>query len=158
MKPDPSHAHGTEPASGWFEGKSFVFPVRVYYEDTDLSGLVYHASYLRFMERGRSEFLRAVDAGHKGMLTLEEPLAWAVHRMQLEFRRPARIEDALLVHTAVREVTAARMRLEQGVMRGSEPLVIALVEVCVITLDGRPRRVPDAVRNELASFSKDRTP
>ena len=150
--PDAQGTPAREPASGWFEASRFVFPVRVYYEDTDLSGLVYHASYLRFMERGRSEFLRMSGAGHKGLLEAEEPLAWAVYRMEIDFRRPARIEDALLVTTAVRAVTPARMRLEQGVSRGSETLVSALVEVCVITLDGRPRRVPDAIRYKLASF------
>ena len=141
-----------EPSSGWFEDKTFVFPVRVYYEDTDLSGLVYHASYLRFMERGRSEFLRQTEAGHKAMLSAKLPLFWAVHRMNLEFRHPARIEDALSITTRVQSLTVARMCLEQGIMRGEESLVNATVEVCVIALDGRPRRVPDAVRDGLASF------
>jgi acyl-CoA thioester hydrolase len=138
-KPDLPALLSREPASGWFEEKTFVFPVRVYYEDTDLSGLVYHASYLRFMERGRSEFLRQMAAGHKAML-------------EAELRRPARIEDPLLVTTRVAALTPARMCLEQGIRRGVEGLVKASVEVCVIALDGRPRRVPDAVRDELASF------
>jgi len=144
-----------DPAPGWLDGQKFVFPLRVYYEDTDLSGLVYHANYLRFMERGRSEFLRFAGAGHKRLLAAEEPLAWAVYRMEIDFKRPARIEDALRVTTSVRHVTAARMHLEQGVSRGAETLVSALVEVCVISLDGRPRRVPDAVRNKLAAFLLD---
>lgn len=129
-----------------------MFPLRVYYEDTDLSGLVYHASYLKFMERGRSEFLRVIDAGHRAMLAGESPLFWAVHRMEIEFRRPAKIEDALAVSTRVAALTAARMQLDQEVRRGAEILVRARVEVCMIGLDGRPRRVPDAVRNGLASF------
>jgi acyl-CoA thioester hydrolase len=141
-----------EPASGHFDGKTFLFPVRVYYEDTDLSGLVYHANYLRFMERGRSEFLRVTGAGHKGLLGAEEPLAWAVYRMEIDFRRPARIEDALTVTTSVAEVSPARVKLMQSVLRAREILVNARVEVCIIALDGRPRRMPDAIREKLKSF------
>lgn len=141
-----------EPESGRFDGKSFRFPLRVYYEDTDLSGLVYHASYLRFMERGRSEFLRVSGAGHKGLLNEPEPLAWAVYRMEIEFKRPARIEDALVVETSVREVSPARVKLAQTVFRDAEILVNAKCEVCIIALDGRPRRMPDAIRRKLASF------
>jgi acyl-CoA thioester hydrolase len=141
-----------EPASGWFEGQSHIFPVRVYYEDTDFSGVVYHASYLRFMERGRSEFLRVSGIGHASLLAGKEPLVLAVRRISIDFVRPARIEEALTVQTIVRELTGARMRLEQGVRRDGKELVNAHVEVCVITLDGRPRRVPDAVRKKLEMF------
>src|SRR5437868_22805 len=92
-----------EPGGGWLEGRAHVFPVRVYYEDTDFSGVVYHANYLRFMERGRSEFLRLVGAGHGGMLGSPEPLVWAVRRMNVDFLKPARMEDALTVRTEVLE-------------------------------------------------------
>jgi acyl-CoA thioester hydrolase len=140
------------PAGGWFEGKTFFFPVRVYYEDTDFSGVVYHSSYLRFMERGRSEFLRASGVPHQAMLGLSEPLVWAVRRMKVDFIKPARVDEALAVRTIVREVMGARMRLDQMVLRDGVELVGAEVEVCVITLDGKPRRVPDAVRRILDSF------
>jgi acyl-CoA thioester hydrolase len=141
-----------EPSGGWFEGKAHVFPVRVYYEDTDLSGFVYHASYLRFMERGRSEFLRLAGAGHAGMMEAPEPLVWVVRRMDIGFLKPARIEQALMVHTGVLELGGARMRLDQAVLRGEEALVKAEVEVCIVTLDGRPRRVPDSTRKKLEFF------
>jgi acyl-CoA thioester hydrolase len=140
------------PAGGWFEGKTFFFPVRVYYEDTDFSGVVYHSSYLRFMERGRSEFLRASGVPHQAMLGLSEPLVWAVRRMKVDFIKPARVDEALAVRTIVRVVMGARMRLDQMVLRDGVELVGAEVEVCVITLDGKPRRVPDAVRRILDSF------
>ncbi len=149
---NPDSIGSLDPASGRFEDGRFVFPVRVYYEDTDLSGLVYHANYLRFMERGRSEFLRVSGAGHKGLLDAVEPLAWAVYRMEIDFKRPARIEDALTVTTSVIEVSPARVKLAQSVLRASEILVNAKVEVCIIALDGRPRRMPDAVREKLKSF------
>ena len=150
--PDPPGQLASEPSGGWFEGKTHVFPLRVYYEDTDFSGVVYHANYLRFMERGRSEFLRLAGAGHQGMLTAAEPLVWAVRRMQIDFARPARMEEALSVRTFVLELAGARMRLDQAVLRGAQTLVKAEVEVCVITLDGRPRRVPDSTRKKLEFF------
>ncbi len=146
--PDSAHA----PASGWFEDRAFFFPLRVYYEDTDFSGIVYHANYLRFMERGRSEFLRATEISHQAMLALDEKLVWAVRRMRIDYRKPARVEEALTIRTRVIEVTAARMRLAQEVRRETEILVAAEVEACLITLDGRPRRVPDAVRKILLSY------
>jgi acyl-CoA thioester hydrolase len=141
-----------EPTGGWFEGKTHVFPLRVYYEDTDLSGFVYHASYLRFMERGRSEFLRLAGAGHAGMMEQAEPLVWVVRRMDIGFLRPAKIEQTLTVRTRVVELGGARMRLDQAVLRGDEALVKADVEVCIVTLDGRPRRVPDSTRKKLEFF------
>jgi acyl-CoA thioester hydrolase len=152
MAEDSKDVRVREPTSGWFEGLTHSFPVRVYYEDTDFSGVVYHASYLRFMERGRSEFLRVSDIGHSSLLGAKEPLVLAVRRMSIDFVSPARIDDALMVRTVVRELTGARMRLEQGVSRDGKELVSARVEVCVITLDGRPRRVPDAVRKKLEMF------
>ena len=141
-----------EPAAGCFEGQAFVFPIRVYYEDTDFSGVVYHASYLRFMERGRSEFLRAAGAPHQALLESELPLFWAVHRMNVEFSRPARVDEALLVRTKALELAGARLRLDQAVLKAADVLVKAEVEVCIVTGEGRPRRVPEMVRKKLQRF------
>ena len=156
MADDSKDADARGPASGWFDGRTFVLPVRVYYEDTDFSGVVYHANYLRFMERGRSEFLRMSGAGHQDMFAASEPLVWAVRRMNIDFDRPARMEDALTVRTSVLELAGARMRLDQSVARMGDILVKAVVEVCVITLDGRPRRVPDSTRKKLEIFLETR--
>jgi acyl-CoA thioester hydrolase len=145
-----------EPTGGWFDERTHVFPVRVYYEDTDFSGLVYHANYLRFMERGRSEFLRISGAGHQEMFAAGEPLVWAVRRMTIDFVRPAHMEEALTIRTSVLELAGARMRLDQRVARVGDILVKAVVEVCVITLDGRPRRVPDSTRKKLEFFLETR--
>ena len=145
-----------EPGGGWIDGKTHVFPIRVYYEDTDFSGVVYHASYLRFMERGRSEFLRMAGCGHRALLEAGQPLVWAVHRIEIDFLRPAKVEDALEVGTSVLALHGARMQLDQLVSKGRNVLAKAMVEVCVITLDGRPRRVPDAVRIELEPFLQSR--
>ncbi len=147
----PSTDHRAPP-SGWFENGAFFFPIRVYYEDTDFSGVVYHANYLRFMERARSEFLRSADVRHQGLLKAEEPLAWVVRRMVLDFAKPARVDDSLVVRTTPQEITGARMKLRQEVLRGETLLLSAEVEVCVITLDGKPRRIPDSVRVKLEAF------
>jgi acyl-CoA thioester hydrolase len=141
-----------EPAAGRFDGQAFVFPIRVYYEDTDFSGVVYHASYLRFMERGRSEFLRAAGAPHQEMLAAVPPLFWAVRRMAIDFAKPARVDEALTVRTQALELAGARLRLAQVIRRATDMLVKADVEVCVITFDGRPRRVPEPIRGKLQAF------
>ena len=145
-------AEAHEPTGGWIDGQSHLLPIRVYYEDTDFSGVVYHASYLRFMERGRSEFLRSSGLRHQGMLAAEEPLVWVVRRMVIDFGKPARVDDALIVRTRIREVTGARMKLAQAVLRDEEELVAAEVEACTITLDGRLRRIPDEIRSRLEAF------
>jgi acyl-CoA thioester hydrolase len=142
------------PAEGWFEDRAHVLPLRIYYEDTDFSGVVYHANYLRFMERGRSDFLRLAGLRHQGMLKAGEPLVWAVRRLSIDYARPAHVDEALEIRTRVAGLTGARMFLDQAVTRAGADLAAARVEVCVITLDGRPRRVPDAIRRRLADFVK----
>jgi acyl-CoA thioester hydrolase len=120
--------------------------VRVYYEDTDAAGIVYHANYLRFAERARSELLRGLGLDNRG-LAREEGVAFAVRRCTIDFRAPARLDDLLAVHTDVIEVGGARLELEQRVCREGELLVrleVMLAIVDVATL--RPRRLPETVR------------
>jgi acyl-CoA thioester hydrolase len=140
------------PASGWFEDRHFVFPLRVYYEDTDLSGVVYHATYLKFLERGRSEFLRASGLYHRGLLKAEEPLVWTVRRIAIDYSKPARVDEALEIRTAIRELSGVRMRLAQSIRRNEQILTQAEVEVCLVTLEGRPRRIPDFLAQKLQGF------
>ena len=141
-----------KPTSGHFEGHTHVLPIRVYYEDTDFSGVVYHAKYLHFLERGRSEFLRAAGVRHQGMLKTAEPLVWVVRHIALDYLKPARVDDELTVRSTPKELSGARMQVEQGVWRGDELLVKANVEACVITLDGKPRRIPGDLRKQLEKF------
>jgi len=140
------------PAPGWYEEKTFVFPIRVYYEDTDLSGVVYHATYLRFMERGRSEFLRTTGLRHQGMLDADEAIVWAVRRVTIDYIKPARVDEALEVHTNVRNLSGARLWLSQDIRRQDDILSSAEVEACVISLDGHPRRIPGHMTEKLAKF------
>lgn len=134
------------------EGGRHILPVRIYFEDTDFSGVVYHGSYVRFMERGRTDYLRLLGVGHDALDKGEhgEPLAFAVRRMIIEFLKPARIDDVIEIETRVSELAGARIVLAQTVRRGAEFLVTAEVTVALINAVGQPRRVPEAVRERLA--------
>jgi len=136
---------------GAFHGKTHVLPLRVYYEDTDLSGVVYHANYLRFMERGRTEFFRCAGIW-LAKLHEPEPLAWTLRRAELEYHRPARLDDPIEVHTAFGGGSGARMIAQQKVVSGTTVLVEGRVEACIITLSGKPRRIPAEVREKLLPF------
>jgi len=136
---------------GHFNGKTHILPLRVYYEDTDLSGVVYHANYLRFMERGRTEFFRCAGIW-LARLDDAEPIAWALRNATLQFHRPARLDDPLEVHTMCGGLTGARMTADQKVMSKGQLLMEGKVEACIITLDGKPRRIPADVREKLLPF------
>jgi acyl-CoA thioester hydrolase len=129
---------------------SFVhtIPVRVYYEDTDFSGVVYHASYLRFMERGRTELIRALGVEQRELFDGETALGFAVRRMTIEFIRPALMDDLLSVETRSVAARGATMDVEQRVLRGTEELVTAKVLVACVG-GGRARRIPDGLRKRL---------
>ena len=120
------------------------FPVRVYYEDTDFSGFVYHAAYLKFMERGRTEMLRALGIGHRALAG--EGIAFAVRSMTLSFDKPAVIDDALDVVTSVEGATGARLQLGQTVLRDGQVLVRAEVTIVAVRTGGGPARLPQALR------------
>jgi acyl-CoA thioester hydrolase len=141
-----------EPNAGRFEGRIHLLPVRIYYEDTDFTGLVYHANYLRFFERGRSDFLRLAGVHHSALLEGDEPLGFAVKSMALEFVKPARIDDALVVKTSFRTMKGPRIFIAQEVARAGESLVTAEVQVCCISLTGRPRKPPPMLLERLALF------
>src|SRR6266852_419048 len=119
--------------SGSLEEGRHVLPVRVYYEDTDFSGVVYHASYLRFMERGRTDYLRLIGADHRALFAQAEKeapgFAFVVRHMSIDFRKPAHMDDVLDIVTAPEEVKGASVILHQKVMRGDDLLVEAHVQV-----------------------------
>jgi acyl-CoA thioester hydrolase len=121
----------------------YTIPIRIYYEDTDFSGIVYHAAYLKFFERGRTEALRTCGVHHSEMLKRDTPLAFAVRKMTTEWAAPARIDDVLEVRTWFRSVKGARMFLDQEIWREETLLARASVEAACMTLEGRPRRLPE---------------
>ena len=132
----------SHPSAGWFEGREHVLPVRVYYEDTDFTGVVYHANYLRYFERGRSDFLRVAGVSHTDLLAHHEPTAFVVTRMEIDFKKPARIDDALLVRTTYDEARGPRLAISQKITRGDDLIATAAVSAACISMDGRPRKPP----------------
>lgn len=137
--------------AGRLEEGGHVLPVRVYYEDTDFTGIVYHGAYVQFFERARTDFLRLVGIHHSELAggTHGVPLAFAVRSMTLDFQKPARIDDVLLVRTNVSDLRGARVKLDQVVYRGGELLVSAAVTVAVITAQGRATRMPPILAEKL---------
>ncbi|CAO4149012.1 hypothetical protein LPLAFNJD_LOCUS2845 [Methylorubrum aminovorans] len=123
-------------------------PLRVYYEDTDFSGFVYHASYLRFMERGRTELLRGLAGDQSDLHADGTGLVFVVRKMTLDFLKPARMDDLIEVHTRSSELRGASMHLAQEVRRGEDVLVRAEVVVACVR-NGRAIRLPDALRRAL---------
>ena len=140
------------PTAGRFDGRLHFLPVRVYYEDTDFSGIVYHANYLRFFERGRSDFLRVAGVHHNELAAAAEPIAFAVNRMEIDFLKPARIDDALTVRTTFDSFRGARLFATQALMRGEELLVKADVNACCISLTGRPKKPPSLLLERVKPF------
>jgi acyl-CoA thioester hydrolase len=128
-------------------GVRHLLPVRVYFEDTDFSGLVYHATYLRWIERGRSDFLRLKDIRHAAFIdgACGAPAAFVVRRMSLDFLKPARIDDVLEVETRVGTVTKATLELEQRVLKGKTDLFRASVLVVLVSTAGKPLRLPPGI-------------
>jgi acyl-CoA thioester hydrolase len=122
--------------------------VRVYYEDTDFSGVVYHASYLRFMERGRTELIRDLGIEQRELFDGDAALGFAVRRMLIDFVRPAVMDDLLTIETKPTLARGATMELDQRILRGEEVLVTAQVKVACVG-GGKARRIPDVLRHRL---------
>ncbi len=137
MSADPVHRH----------------PVRVYYEDTDLAGIVYYANYLRFLERGRSEMVRAAGISQRDMK--DRGLVFAVRRVEADYLRPARFEDDLVVETRASGLRGASFDMPQRVLRGDEVLMEALVRVVVLNDQGRATRLTADIRAKLAALTAD---
>ncbi len=131
------------PYQGRFEGREHRFALRVYFEDTDFSGVVYHASYLRFMERARSDMLSCAGINQAEAHRLAKGV-YAVADLQITYAKPARFDDALLVISTVEQVRAARCVIHQRVMLNDEMLTKATVTAAFLSPNGRPTRQPPA--------------
>lgn len=130
-------------AIGRIEGRAHRYPVRVYFEDTDLSGMVYHANYLRYMERARSDFLRALGIGQRDAADRGEGV-YTVSDLAIRYRRPAGLDDDLTVTSRVTAIGAATATIQQTVSRDGEILTEAAVTAAFLSPAGRPRRQPAA--------------
>ncbi|MFA5955750.1 YbgC/FadM family acyl-CoA thioesterase [Hyphomicrobium sp.] len=139
------------------DGQRHILPVRVYFEDTDAGGVVYHASYVRFAERGRTDFLRLLGTDARRLIDGSdsgEPAAFVVRRMMLDYVRPGRMDDLLEVETRVRELGGASVRLDQTISRDGERLVSAEVVVVLVSISGKPLRLSAAVREAFETYAE----
>ncbi|WFL76281.1 YbgC/FadM family acyl-CoA thioesterase [Altererythrobacter arenosus] len=142
------------PPGGCFDGPRHLYAVRVYYEDTDLSGITYHANYLRWFERARSDLLRMLDIDQRGAIEEGEG-AYAVSEINLKYLRPAKLDDDVVIETRCTEMGAASCRMHQKAFRGEELLAEAQLRVGFVAPDGRPRRQPGEWRAAFTNFMED---
>ncbi|WP_417719530.1 tol-pal system-associated acyl-CoA thioesterase [Salipiger sp.] len=124
------------------------FPVQVYYEDTDMAGIVYHANYLKFIERARSDWVRSLGID-QNVLREREGIVFVVRRIEADYLASAHFEEQLLVRTSVKSVSGVRLMLHQEVVRDGKPIFAADVTVVTITTEGHPARLPDQIRRRV---------
>ncbi len=142
--------------AGRIAGKAHVLPIRVYFEDTDFSGLVYHANYLKFCERGRSDFVRSLGVSHKDLFSTKdggEQSAFAIARLEIDYLRPAHIDDVLEVVSTVGEIGKATMIIHQEVRREETVLARLMVKVVLVNSKGRPMRISALMQEAFANFA-----
>jgi acyl-CoA thioester hydrolase len=142
---------GTAQVAGYLDGTAHIYPVRVFYEDTDAGGLVYHANYLKFAERGRTEMLRLLGVNHSEMAK-RYGMGFAVRSCQVEFRRAARLDDLLEVRTRLIELRGASIAVEQAVLRGAELIAELVLRIVCLRAQERAMRIPDSVREILQPY------
>jgi len=140
------------PPLGYFDGREHRFPIRVFYEDTDFSGVVYYANYLRFLERARSSFFRLAGIGHAELLERDPALAFVIRKINLDYRSSAKIDDVLTVVTTYDVFKGARLIVSQRIERGGTVILTADSEAACIDLEGRPRRAPKEMIDKLKPY------
>lgn len=133
---------GERDLAGWLTDQGHSSKARIYYADTDFSGFVYHARYLEFLERGRSDYLRLAGIRHTALAAGDQPLVWVVRQMTIQFLSPARMDDVISINTITEEISGARIVMAQTILRGVDRLISAKVEAAVVTPEGKPRRFP----------------
>jgi acyl-CoA thioester hydrolase len=150
---------GTWPdLAGRIEGETHVLPIRIYFEDTDFAGHVYHANYLKFCERGRTDFIRLLGIEHQGLANPEagEPSVFVVRRVEIDYLKPARLGDVLDVITRCAEIGGASLTLDQEVRRGDAVIARAKVIVVLVGATGKPQRIGSLIRGALERFVNQR--
>ncbi len=148
-----AHAENWPDIAGRMDGTCHILPVRVYFEDTDFSGVVYHASYLRFCERGRSDFMRFIGVHHAELFAPgkngSDARAFAVRHMEIDFVGAAKIDDIVEVRTTALSTTGVRLLLEQNVVSSDKHLLKAVVTVVLLDANGQPKRFPNTLLTKL---------
>ncbi|HXG79985.1 MAG TPA: YbgC/FadM family acyl-CoA thioesterase [Methyloceanibacter sp.] len=140
--------------AGRIEGNTHILPVRIYFEDTDCGGVVYHANFLKFCERARSDFIRLLGIDANGLANPQngEPSIFVVRHVEIDYFKPGRMDDLLEVVTTCAEIGSASLKLRQDVMRDSVKIVSALVTVVLVGRSGKPQRLGALVRNAFQRF------
>jgi len=146
-----------QPSSGRMEDGVHVFPVRVYYEDTDAAGIVYYANYLKFIERARTEMMHLLEAGYRDSVA-QRRIAFAVRHCEMDFLAPARLDDVLEVRTAVVEIGGASVTAEQVIRRNGDDLTRVRVRLACIDAAGRAMRLPAELRTALETVMQHSKP
>ncbi len=139
------------PHSGNIKENIHYFPLRVYYEDTDVGGVVYYANYLKFMERGRSEMLRCLGIDQKGMLDYNnsEDVGFVVKRAELDFNKSAKFDDRLMVRSEIINLGGASIIIKQTITNEEEVLVTGVIKIAAVGKDGKPKKISEAIRNKI---------
>ena len=145
------------PAAGCYREGAFHFPIRVYYEDTDAGGIVYHAAYLKFAERARTEFMRSLGWAHD-RLVAELGVIWVVRRAQIDYRRPARLDDCLVVTSVFDQLHGASIDIRQQIWRDGVELTALQLQIALLNSKGRPARMPAVLASALLPYLVQRTP
>jgi acyl-CoA thioester hydrolase len=140
--------------AGRIEGETHVLPIRVYFEDTDCAGVVYHANFIKFCERGRSDFIRLLGIDAKGLANPDqgEPAVFVVRHIEIDYLKPARMDDVLEVVTSCAKIGSASLVLAQDVRRSGELIARAKVSVVLVARSGKPQRLGALVRDALQRF------
>jgi acyl-CoA thioester hydrolase len=140
--------------AGRIDGEVHILPIRVYFEDTDFAGLVYHANFLKFIERGRTDFIRLLGIHHQSLANPEdgEPTVFVVRRIEIDYLKPGRLDDMLEVITRCGPIGGASLVLDQEVRRGETVLAKARVTVVLVSKSGKPQRIGNLVRGALERF------
>lgn len=132
---------------GVLDGQAHRLKIRIYYEDTDVGGVVYYANYLKFCERGRSDFLRLLGIDQVALMESDDPTLFVVRRAEVDYLRPARLDDVIEVTTELTELRAAALTMRQSIHCGDQLLAQAKILVAAVSPDGRPRRIPAPIRH-----------
>ncbi len=144
--------------AGRIDGETHVLPIRVYYEDTDFAGYVYHANYLKFCERGRSDFIRLLGIDHQSLAAAKmgEPGVFVVRHIEIDYLKPARVDEVLEVVTRCAHIGGASLVLAQEVRRGETVIARARVTVVLVSSTGKPQRLGALIRSALERFVNQR--
>ena len=142
------------PTSGTLKDGEHFLPMRVYFEDTDALGMVYHSNYLKFMERGRTEFLRKLGISNVELADRADGMTWAVKDCTIDYASPAKLDDAIVVISRTAKLGAASVTIDQEVVRDGEVLASASIRVACMDRDGKPKRMPRDLREKFEPLVK----